>query len=262
MANVIITNSFVTLTDSMLTARSANGSYPTVSCLKQLRLMDVFRAADVTATDYLMTINFGAAQSVAAVALLNCNFDHVQIQGHASDAWADPTSPGSSLAVSQNPYTGRYNIFIPLTAWNYQYMRIYIPAATAEVGTSQSEWQIGTLVIMSSATALATNISYGFSQGADEATEDVGGDKASIDDTMEWEGTISFDLRSKTDYQATILALGRMSKSKPVLIYLNDGDTSEVYLCYREDAISLTRKFNDAISSNGISYREIARFKR
>jgi len=246
----------------MLTARSANGSYPKVNCLKQLRLMDVFRAADVTATDYLLKLNFGAAKSVAAVALLNCNFDHAQVQGHASDVWTAPTYAGSSLAVSQNQYTGRYNIFIPLTAFSYQYMRIYIPAGTVEVGTAQTEWQIGTMVIMSGATALATNISYGFSQSADEVTEDIGGDKASIDDTMEWEGSLSFDIRSKTDYQAAILALGRMSKSKPVLVYINDGDTSEVYLCYREDAISLTRKYIDGISSGSITYREIARFKR
>jgi len=206
MANMIITNSFVSLTNSMLTARSENASYPKVNSLKQLRLMDVFRGADVTATDYLLKLNYGAAQSVAAVALLNCNFDHAQIQGHASDTWGAPTSAGSSLAVSQNPYTGRYNIFIPLTAWNYQYMRIYIPAGSVEVGTSNSEWQIGTLVVMSSATPLATNISYGLSQFADEITEDVGGDKASVDDTMEWEGTMAFDLRCKTDYQSAILA--------------------------------------------------------
>ena len=261
MANVIITNSFVTLTNSMLTARSENASYPKVDCLKQLRLMDVFRAADVTATDYLLKLNYGAAQSVAGVALLNCNFDHVQIEGHASDTWGAPTYAGSSLAVSQNPYTGRYNIFIPLTAFNYQYMKIYIPAGTVEIGTSQSEWQIGTLVVMSGATPLTTNISYGFSQGADEVTEDVGGDKASIDDTMEWEGTISFGNRS-TDYKSAILALGRMAKSKPVLIYINEGDTSEVYLCYREDAVSLSRIAMTVNTSGSITYREIAGFKR
>ena len=262
MANVIITNSFVTMTNSMLTARSENASYPKVNCLKQLRLMDVFRAADVTATDYLQVINFGAAQSVEGIALLNVNFDHVQIQGHASDAWGAPSYAGSSLAVSQNPYTGRYNIFIPLTAWNYQYMRLYIPAGTVEVGTSNSEWQIGTMVVMSSATALATNMSYGVSQGADEVTEEIGGDIASISNVMGWEGTVSFDSRSKADYQAAILALGRMSKSQPVLFYYNDGDTSEVYLCYRQDAYRLTLNNLDEIGSNSITYREIARFKQ
>ncbi len=262
MANVIITNSFVTLTSSMLTARSENASYPKVNCLKQLRLMDVYRAADVTATNYLMKINFGGAQSVAAVALLNCNFNKAQIQGHASDVWTAPSYAGTSLTVSQNKYTGRYNIFIPLTAFNYQYMRVYIPAGTTEVGTAQSQWQIGTMVIMSSATSLTTNIAYGFSQSADEVTEDIGGDKASISSVMEWKGTISFGSRTRTTNEAEILALGRMSKSRPVLIYLNDSDTSEVYLCYREDEYSLTRNPGDLISSNSITYREIARFRQ
>ena len=262
MANVIITNSFVTLTNSMLTARSENATYPKVNCLKQLRLMDVFRAADVTAADYLLKINFGVAQNVAAIALLNVNFDHVQIQGNASDVWTSPSYAGSSLSVSQNKYTGRYNIFIPLTAFNYQYLRIYIPAGTVEVGTSQGEWQIGTMVIMSSASALSTNISYGFSQQADEVIESIGGDIASVDDTLEWEGTVSFGDRNKSDHEATILALGRMAKSSPVLFYLNDSDTSEVYLCYRESTYSLSRTASNVIKGNSITYREIARFRR
>lgn len=260
MANVIITNSFVTLTNSMLTARSENASYPKVDCLKQLRLMDVFRAADVTATDYLLKINYGAAQSVAAVALLNVNFNKAQIQGHGSDDWGTPDFAGSALTVSQNKYTGRYNIFIPTTGFNYQYMRVYIPAGTTEVGTSQSEWQIGTIVVMSSASPLAKNIAYGFSQTADEVIEEIGGDAASKDSTLQWEGTISFGTRSRSDCEAAILALNRMSKSSPVLVYLNDSDTSEVYLCYRQKAFSLSRPFNTVITSDSITYREIARF--
>jgi hypothetical protein len=262
MANVIITNSFVTLTNSMLTARSENASYPKVNCLKQLRLMDVFRAADVIADDYLLKINFGSAQSVAAVALLNVNFSHAQIQGHASDVWTAPSYAGSSHAVSQNKYTGRYNVFVPLVDFNYQYMRIYIPAGTTEVGTSQNQWQIGTMVIMSSASPLAQNIAYGFSQSADEVTEEIGGDVASISPVPEWEGTISFGNRRKSEGETMILTLNRMQRSKTVIFYVNDGDSSEVYLCYRESNFKISRPFYSTISSDSITYREIARFRR
>lgn len=262
MGNVIITNSFVTLINSMLTARSENASYPKVNCLKQLRLMDVFRAADITANNYLLKINFGSAQSCSAVALLNVNFSHAQIQGNASDVWTAPSYAGSSLTISQNKYTGRYNIFIPLTSFNYQYMRIYIPAGTTEVGTSQGQWQIGTMVIMSSASPLSKNIAYRFTQSADEATEEIGGDVASISPVLEWEGTISFGNRKRSDCESMILNLNRMSKSNPVLIYVNEGDTSEVYLCYRESNFSLSRPYNSIIASDSITYREIARFRQ
>ena len=72
-----------------------------------------------------MKFDFGGAKSLQGIMLNDVNFDKVVIQGNASDAWGGPSYASGTLTVSQDKVTGRYKIYIPLTGFNYRYLRIF-----------------------------------------------------------------------------------------------------------------------------------------
>lgn len=259
---VIFSNSFVAVANANITARSANASYPKINVMDNWHLSRCFRAADVTANDYLLKFNFGAAQSLSAILLRNVNFDTVKIQGHASDSWGSPSYAGSNLTVSQDPITGRYNIYIPITSFNYQYLRIFIPAGTSEVGTSISEWKIGNVLFMSSITTLSKNISYGYNDTGEQASKTISlphggaGESVELGDLTAWQGEVSFGYRAESD-ESELWTVNAMHAGKPIMFYLNDSDTSEAWLCKRDGNYKSTLIANGHVQGNSFRLTEI-----
>lgn len=265
--NLIYSQSFITVADDAITARTSASGYDKVDIMDYWHLKARHRATDLTASDTstLFRIDLTtASQAVAGVYLSDVNYDKVRIYGHATDigagSWAGATWPTSKadITLSQNPWTGRYQGYIPTSGFAYRWMGIIVPAAATAVGSYTTTWETGVVCIMSSVTTLSINLGYPLRQSTNHPFTDTGrSGRISLGDVVQWVGEISFGVRSRTD-EAEAQAFGRLSASTPVFVYLNQDNTSEAYLCLRDQGYS-SEWFTASLvqSAQGIQLKEL-----
>lgn len=264
--NLIITNSWVTVPDSGITVRSASSGYDKQNVMDYWHGRQRFRAGDLIKSDTnpLMVIDFGAAQSIVAVALLGVNFDKTRIRGHASDLgtnWSTSSwNSGSDKAVSLNKTVNRYNLFLPLTAFSYRYFAIMTPAAAGAVGDYTTYWEICKVVLLTVATPLTINMDYPFQRKGPKPYKDIsllhgGGERVELGKAKRYEATITFGKRPETD-EAELWTLDALDNAQPVLLYENLGDDSAVFLVLRDTDYEGTLTQHGIVEGNSIQVRE------
>lgn len=254
MGDPIVSADFVDL--GTITSRSEDYADDNVENYWHLKRR--FRASDLTKNDWLLKFNFGSAQSVVAVVLCDVNFDEVQIQGHGSDTWGTPGYDGDIVEISQNSLTGRYQAFIPLTGFNYQWMRIFIPTTAVAVGDYTTKWEVGAVVVLDS---YETIEKYEYIRTAIQEYEDKpllhgGFERISLGDEPRWEGTIEIPRRAESD-EEQYWTFNLFDITTPMIFYENRGDTQNVYLCLRDDAYEGTLEYNGVVIGNLIHMKEL-----
>jgi len=255
MGNIILSNSFVDVANTNITARSEATGYAKINVMDRWNMKRRFRADDKTANDYLLKFDFGAAQTLVGVFLNDVNFNKVKIEGHASDSWGAPSYAGTDLTVSQNPVTGRYQIYIPLTAFNYQWLRIFIPSGTTAVGTYTTKWEVGAVCFLSAATTLSHNMSYGYGYKGDHFYKNAVNERIQLSESMRWQGRLVFGNRASSD-KTELQTVNQMNMALPFVYYENRGNTSEAYLCVRDDSIEIEEFTYGAVTGNTITIKE------
>jgi len=263
MGNLIYSQDFITVSDGNIAARSTTAGYAKVDVMDYWHLKARHRAADLTASNIeeLLVFDFGSSEVVEAVYLSDVNYDTVRIYGDDADLssdWSTADFDSGNVTISQNDWTGRYQVYIPLTSFEYQFLTIVTPAAASAVGPYTTFWETGNVCILQSVTTLSTNIGYPIKQWTEELFVDVGrSGRVSVNDVTGWMGEITLGARTRTDETEAQL-LGRMSKSEPILVYLNQSDTSEAYLCLMDQGYSSDWFTADLVqSSSAIRFREI-----
>lgn len=260
MGNIILSNSFVDVSNANITARSEASGYPKLNTMDRIHALRPFRADDVTTDDYLLKFNFGAAQSLDAILINHVNFDEVAIQGNATDSWTSPSYDGSDLDISQNKWTGRYQIYIPLTSFNYQYLRIYIPPTASAVGDYTTKWQVGTVCFLSSITTLTKNMSYGYKRSADIAGDTInlpygGQELVEKGDDYKFSCSLVFDRRRESE-ESELLTVNRMNRNRPIVFYENRGETQDAWLMKRDTAYSGTISSYNVVTGTAMRFTE------
>ena len=260
MANLIFAGDFVEYEDADITVRTENTSYPKANINELWHLKKHFRAEDANTNDWLIKIDMGAATALAAVFLNDVNFDNVTIQGHASDAWGAPTFT-SSTAVTQDVIVSRYKLFLPLTAFSYRWLRIFIPTGAVEVGTSISEWSIGSIMLITEHTELTRNMAYGYKLTSERAYEDIrfghgGTERANLGDRLKALITIVFKIRSSDD-EGELWTFNAVDSNKPMSIYENNGITSRVYVSLRDRGYESKLVQHNQVLGNTIKFEEL-----
>lgn len=267
MGNIIISNDFISLSDSMITARSGAIGYPKVNITDLWHLKRRFRADDATESDtnYLLKFNLGSAQTIDAIFLNDVNFDKVHIRGHASDLgtnWSTSSFTSGDLSISQNKWTGRYQVYIPLTSFNYQYLAILVPTASSMVGSYTTKFEVGTVVLMDSVQTFSLNMAYGYTRTAGDAFVDLAiagasKERVSLNPNMRWQGEITFGNRALSD-ETEILTMNRLTLADPLVFYENANSTQDAYLCARSNAYKGVRStYNIAQHSDAILLEEL-----
>ena len=256
MGDPIVSADFIDL--GTITSRSENANYPDDNVENYWHLKRRFRASDVTKNDWLLKFNFGAAKSVVGVVLYDVNFDEVQIQGHGTDVWTAPSYDGDVIEISQNIFTGRYQVFIPISGFNLQWMRIYIPGTASAVSDYVANWEVGAVVVLDS---YETIEKYGYVRTAKQAYEDKplshgGFERISLGDELRWEGTIEIPRRAEDD-ETQYWTFNRFDVSVPMIFYENRSSTQNVYLCIRDDAYEGTLEYNGVVIGNSIRMKEL-----
>jgi len=259
MGNIIFSNDFVDL--GTITSRSEASGYADDNIKDHWHLKRRFRANDVTANNWLLKFNFGAAKSVVGVFLNDVNFDKVKIQGHSSDTWGSPSYNGSEITISRDEIVDRYKVYIPISGFNLQWMRIFIPSGAAAVGDYTTKWEVGTVVVLDSATMLAKNMAYGYERDGKKAFSDIdlphgGFERVNLGDDLRWEAKLAFDIREESE-ESELWIVNNYNIGDPVIFYENREDTSKAYLCLRDDSYRLTLTEYNIIEGNAIRLKEL-----
>lgn len=255
MGNIIFSTDIITAADAAITPRSESSGYSDENIMDHWHLKRRFRAADLTKSDTnpLLRIDMSAAKTVVAVVLEDCNFDKTRIKGHASDLttnWAGASFGGTEVTVSAHPATGRYNIYIPLTGFNYRWLAVMTPAAASAVGSYVTYWEVGRVVILDSVIELTSNMDYGFSQRVMQQYADIKlptGSPERIDlsgGVKQWMCRVVFGRRTAAEV-SELFSVGGLDMSYPMVFYLNRGTSSEVAVCVKDGHVGATwRAYN------------------
>lgn len=266
MGNLIITNDLISVADAEITARSTAAGFEKKAVMDFWHLKRRHRADDLVKSDVnpLFRLDMGAAMTVAAILLNDINYDKVRIRGHATDLnndWTASTFDSGDVTVSQNAWTGRYQAFIPLTAFDLRWIAVCTPAAASAVGSYLTKWETGTVVLLDSATALTVNMSYGFQEWADDGYDEVtfpggGLERVNLRDEMRWYCQCPFGARTPTD-ETELKTLNRYHRAEPLVWYRNNSDTSEAYLCVRDDPYKSETQALNIVNGNTLSFKEL-----
>ena len=228
------------LTPASATARSVNASYPAANVNDLWHLKRRLRAQDAITDDWLLKFDLGESKDVAGVLLADVNFDAVQIQASGSDSWSSPAYDSGEISVSQNPFTGRYQVYIPVS-FTQQWIRLYIPASASAVGDYMSAWEVGSVAILGSVNELAKGARE-LTRGASDQVETVklpsGAHEAvQVGDSLRWQGEFSWTPR-RVENESGLLQLNRALRGQPFVYYRNGGDTWDAYICRRDGSYS------------------------
>lgn len=263
---VIVSTDLVSVADAEITARSTATGYAKSNVMDFWHLKRRWRCDDLTKSDSnpALVFDLGAATTVDAVFLNDINFNKVAILGHASDLdddWSGATFDSGDITVSQNTFTGRYQAYIPLTSFNLRWLAVMTVADASAVGSYTSKWEIGTVCIIDSKTELTSNMAYGYQRGATKPYTDIslphgGTERINLSDVYQWQATATFGTRTITN-EANLQTMNLMDMSDPFVWYENNSDTSDCYLCLRDNAYIGTVVANDLVTGNQIRLREL-----
>lgn len=225
-----------------ISARTENASYPAGNVSNLWHLKRRFRAQDATAGDWLLKFDLGSTTTVASIFLNDVNFDKVQIQANDSDSWDSPAYDSGEVTISQNSYTGRYQVYIP-ASFTRQWVRVYIPSTASAVGYYTDAWEVGTVVLLGSVTEIAKGARE-IRRGAEDQIETVNlpsgaQEVVQVGDVFRWQGELSWIPRRAGD-ESELLTIHRTQRGNPIIFYRNSGDSWDAYLCRRDTSYSAT----------------------
>ena len=264
MANVIISNDFPTLVNADITARSETAPYLKVNVVDHLHLKRRFRADDLVKSEVnpLIYFDLGSAQTIVGVFLNDINFDKTRILGDANDLgvnWAAATfDSGEDHVVSEDGWVERYKIYIPLTGFNLRWLAIMTPAAASAVGSYQTKWEVGSIVLIKSKLEFSKNA---FMRTAEKPFEDIvlshgGSERMNLGDNLIWRGEVSLDQKAETD-ESEWINVNALDISKPIVLYENRTDDCKAYLALRDDVYQGTLPHYGLVKGNTISFKEL-----
>jgi hypothetical protein len=215
--------------------------------------------ANVSGTTY-MGLDFGADISIAAIIALNINLSSIKFQTTNDNNWASIDNNSNSLPVSQDPLTGRYNIIYQPSAWdtNTRYVRILSDTNTETDGSDVMA--VGSLLVVTTLSELVTPLADPIVKTPTETvlkTELSGGgvDLVCIGDARA-NITVGQTFFPASGESEVLTFLRREGLGGPFVWYMNDNNTSQVYVCSRADVVGLSVTGPNSRSISGLALRE------
>ena len=257
MGNLIITNAFILPVVSNVTVPNLASGYAVSDLFCYGSLERRIQTTGAAVNTPLLTIDFGAAVSIAAVFLNDCNFSKISILGCSDGLFAGGFS--AAFDIGMDPVVGRRKLFAATPGFSYRHFRLFLPS-TAAVTDGSSYFRISSLVILSSAAPLSVNMDYDFERGAGTpfyTTEfGYGGDeRMSLGENLKYACACQFGARSLLA-EEELWTLNRMSISSQMVFYENMGDPSRAYIVIRDDSYSGTVVQNNRVTGKTIRFKE------
>jgi hypothetical protein len=246
-----------TLVDYTPTASSEDSNYPIANIKDYAHLKRHFRSQ--VATEVTIVLDFVSAKVVQVMLLDDVNFADVYIQGNATNVWDTP-SFSQQYTISKDAETQRYRLCEILTGFNYQYMRIKIPAQTPVDGLSV--FRIGRIACMTSKIEFTDNPSFPYRHSASypeplEVKFPSGGDEqVEQGDYKIWQGEFGFDRLEKTN-EPQLWLLDSLKPTDYLIFYENLGDASRGFFCKKKSQLEVEWGKPKTIKTNTYILREV-----
>lgn len=234
---------------------TAQTAFPQTNILDPAHPYRQARATGNTSTTTYFGLDFGAAFTPAAIIVGNVNLASIKIQGNATDSWGSPGRDSGALTVTEDPLTGRYNYVYEPSSWTTNTRYIRVVSNTATETDSTDVFAVGYLLVLTTFTELTTPLAdpidlapiepilsadgYG---GADH-TLAVGETRAEIG--------IAQSLFASAQESEVLTLLRREGEAGQFVMWLNDGDQSQVYVVRRRGrgAVTITGPNSRRVSS-------------
>lgn len=239
---------------------TAQTAYPLANITDYLHPYRQYRSTAAASTSIYCGLDFGAAFAVDAVIVGNVNVASIKIQGHTADSWGSPTRDSGALTVAQDAYTGRCNYFYAPSGWTSGTRYIRVVANTSTTTDESGVFAVGYLLVLSGSTTLTIPFADPVDRtpvepvivsdlvGGGDGTVTVGQTRAEI-----LLAQSLFDASSETE-AATLLR--REGEGGVFAFYVNNNNTSEVYVCRRRGRASVTATGPNGRRVSGMLWRE------
>lgn len=265
----MVCKDFIQVASDRIIARSTTTGYDAINTMVLDELSRRHRASDLTKSDILplYVIDFGAAQALNGIFLNHVNFNKVRLFGHASDLaadWSTATYKSGDVTISQNIYTGRYNLYHNLGgSFSYRFLAVGTPAACTVVGDYTTYWECSMIALLETVTTLSNNMSYGYQRTAEQVIRETQlpfGGKSRISPesilVRQWRGVLNFGHRTETN-EAELWTINRYPMNKPLFFYENRSSTQDGYICFRDTPYRGTLISSSVSQGNTIELVEV-----
>lgn len=236
-----------------ITADSEDSTYPASNLILYGNTKRHWRSQ--VATEVKIVFDYTSAKTLLAVALFDCNFTSVYIEGSADDI---TYSFSQVFTISKDERTQRYDLYATLSAFNYRYMRIRIPAQTPV--DSATYFRIGTVVSLDILLTLTANPSYPYAYTTDERVTvnqfKSGGREVVNRGDLLWKGSFQWPALEVAN-EPELWTLNGLKKDAKLIFYENNSDTSKAYICRRISPVKVAWKQFQIVSIARIDLEEI-----
>lgn len=184
-------------------------------------------------------IDLGSAKAVEYLAVDHINVDSVYLQGNENSAFSGLGYSYGPLPVGQDPIDGRYKICYRVNA-TYQYHRVLADSTTTTDGGSVLK--VGALGATKTPYTLTAPFGRPFNVTPHKRTLGIGtGTPVGMGEVFARITLNSANYGTETSMRADILRLLRYGEGAPILIFLNDGNSYEMYFCHRTGSVEVSR---------------------
>lgn len=194
-----------------------------------------YRSTSISDDTTFVTLDFGTGQPLYAVVIDNINVTKIHVD-HSIDN-ASWNSDYNDLTVSRCITSGRYKIYVDLStkSFNWRYLRIRTAIGTTTDGTSYLS--IGSILGLAQLNNWTAVPGFPYSITPMRAwlpgDDFIAGGREPITIGNPYaQVTLSFPVipTASVTYLKNLLV---QPKASPLVFYVNQGDTSEVYICRR-----------------------------
>lgn len=219
------------------------------------------RATGNTSGTTYFGLDFGAAFTPVAIIVGNVNVASIKIQGNATDSWGSPSRDSGALTVAQDPLTGRYNYIYEPSSWttNTRYLRVVSNTATETDSTDVLS--VGYMLVLTTLTSYTTPFADPLGLSPSEAVLSTelsgGGDDTVSIGRVRANISIAQSLFASAQESEVLGLLRQNGRSGAFVLYLDDGDTSQVYIVKRSSDAGITITGPNSRSLSPVPLREL-----
>ena len=234
-------------TPAAITATTEDASWPASNVAQLTYPHRVFRTTSAAGTAQRLIIDFGQTRTLQAWGIDRTNAGSVIVEGNATNTWGTP-SYGATVAISQDTLDGRYKLYNPLTGTSfentgYRYASIR-PAGTATT-YGGTVWEVGSVWFAGTVSAWSENMGFPyrrtFLQATDEGVRLGGGASPTAIGNPYCRITLATQAMTESTMRPVLDGLMRAGRHVPLMFYVNDASTAEVYICRRVGEVGVDR---------------------
>lgn len=238
-------------------ASSQDTGYPVVNLYDYAHLRRQWRS--LVAAEVTIVFNYSAAKAVLAVFLDDVNFANCFIAGNETDAWGSPSFAEVEFAISNDIRVNRRKVMAVLTGFNYQYLRVRIPAQTPTDGLSV--FRIGRVACMDTVFELSANPNFPYREEAGYPDPVVNSFLSGGEEIIE-QGDYkifqcSFDFKNYNyANESDFWTIDAITPGSNVVLYENLGDTSRACLCRKLKPIQVSWQTDFLRDAQSFGFKE------